>query len=664
MIDRTTVDRIYAAANIVEVVNDFVTLRKKGVNYQACCPFHNEKTPSFVVSPSKGVFKCFGCGKGGNAVTFVMEHENMAYHEALKYVAHKYGIEVREREMTPEDKKQNDDRESMMVVGSFAADFFRDTLHNTSEGQNVGLGYFRERGIADTMIERFGLGFCPAAGDALSKAALTAGYREEFLVRTGLSIKRDTGTLYDRFAGRVIFPIHGVSGRVIAFGGRTLRTDKKVAKYVNSPESEIYHKSNILYGLYQAKRAISQHDCCILVEGYTDVISMHQSGIEHVVASSGTSLTTEQVKLIGRFTKNVTVIYDGDPAGIKASLRGIDMILKEGLNVRVVLLPDGADPDSFANTRSASQLQDYITENEQDFISFKAKLLLADAQNDPLKRAALITDVVESIAVIPEAIPRSVYIRECARLLSVDEGLLQQEVRRKRRDTRFSDEEREFIRKREILDHASSVPALPVGPPIEGYGSSVEGLEREIVTYLLRYGRQKVDFSEPDERPAEGEEPHPPTVAQAIIEDLQADGLILTRSVYGPIYTEYLAAYAENPGCDTDDQFPMNRFTDHPDPAVCNAVVDMMMRGETLRASKLWERNDIVVYSEADNLAIAVPRAVTLYKTKIIERMIEELRARLIGIEFGPAVAEIMRKIDLLNETRRKISTRYSRIQL
>lgn len=346
MIDKETVDRIFASANIVEVISDFVQLKKKGVNYQACCPFHNEKTPSFVVSPSKGLFKCFGCGKGGNAVTFVMEHENMTYPEALKYVAKKYGIEVAERELTPEEERRNDDRESMMVVSSYAAEYFAKTLHETPEGQNIGIAYFRERGFSDATILAFGLGYCPGGGDTFTRQALKEGYKEEFLAATGLTIKREDGTYYDRFSTRVIFPIHGISGRVIAFGGRTMRTDKKVAKYLNSPESEIYHKSDVLYGLYQAKRAITQEDCCILVEGYTDVISMHQSGIENVVASSGTSLTEGQIRLISRFTKNVTVIYDGDSAGIKASLRGIDMILREGLNVRVVLLPDGDDPDS------------------------------------------------------------------------------------------------------------------------------------------------------------------------------------------------------------------------------------------------------------------------------------------------------------------------------
>ena len=350
MIDRETVDRIYAAANIVDIIGEYVTLKRKGVNYQACCPFHNEKTPSFVVSPSKGVYKCFGCGKGGNAVTFLMEHENITYPEALKMVAKRYGIEVKEKEMSEEEVRRNDDRESMFALNGWAADYFSNYLHHETEGMSVGMTYFRQkRGMTDATIKKFGLGFCPARGDRMSKDALAAGYKKEFLVSTGLSLERESdGSLYDRFRDRVIFPVHNISGRIVAFGGRTLRTDKTVAKYQNSPESEIYSKKRELYGLYFAKKAIQQLDFAIMVEGYTDVISMHQAGVENVVSSSGTSLTTEQIRLLNRSTKNITVIYDGDSAGIHASLRGIDMILREGMNVRVVLLPEPEDPDSFA----------------------------------------------------------------------------------------------------------------------------------------------------------------------------------------------------------------------------------------------------------------------------------------------------------------------------
>ena len=659
MIDNATVDRIFAAANIVEVVGDFVTLKKKGVNYQACCPFHSEKTPSFVVSPTKGLFKCFGCGKGGNAVTFVMEHEGLSYPEALKWVAKKYGIEVQERELSPEDQQKNDDRESMMVVSSYAADYFKNILHNDDEGQAVGLSYFKERGFTDATIEKFQLGFCPTKGDAFTTTALKEGYQEQYLIDTGLSIKRENGTWYDRFTGRVLFPIHSVSGRIVAFGGRTLRTDKKTAKYVNSPESEIYHKSNILYGLYYAKKAITQEDYCILVEGYTDVISMHQSGVENVVASSGTSLTEGQIKLIARFSKNITVIYDGDSAGIKASLRGIDMILKEGLNVRVVLLPEGEDPDSFARSHSASQLKEYISENEQDFISFKAKLLMQEASSDPIKRAALITDIVDSISVIPEAIARSVYIKECALLMRIDENVLVDEVRRKRRDSTFSQEEKEFFQRREKLEKPSATGFPETDPEKPRLaGSAQDELERELVTYLLRYGCKEVEFA------ADGEK-YTTTVAAAIIEDLQTDNIELGNPTFNAIYQEYRKIYAENPSYTTEN-FPMNRFTDSTDPQVCNTVVDILLPQDDRNISKFWSKHDLYIHNEEDVLGSAIPRAITLYKTKIIEQMIAGLSRELTELDepWNGRAEEIMNQMNRLNELRKAICSKYSRIIL
>ena len=612
MIDKATIDRIFAAANIVEVVGDFVTLKKKGINYQACCPFHNEKTPSFVVSPSKGLFKCFGCGKGGNAVTFVMEHENMTYPEALKYVARKYGIEVAEREQTPEEVRRNDDRESMMVVSSYAADYFVRTLHDTPEGQSIGIGYFRERGFSDATIRKFGLGYCPDGGDTFTRQALADGYKEEFLVGTGLTIKRETGGYYDRFCGRVMFPIHGISGRVTAFGGRTMRTDKKVAKYLNSPESEIYHKSDVLYGIYFAKRAITQQDCCILVEGYTDVISMHQSGIENVVASSGTSLTDGQIRLIGRFTRNVTVIYDGDSAGIKASLRGIDMILREGMNVRVVLLPEPEDPDSFARAHTAAEVQEYIRANEQDFLAFKAKLLLEAAQGDPIRKAALIADMVQSIAQIPDPIQRSVYIKECARIMDIDENILISEVARKRMATTGDREADEFVRRQTALRKAEAPqPEVEFVKQVEA-GSSTEALERELVKYLLKYGHCSFEFKE-------GRTMVACNVAEVIFLELDSDGLTFRN----PLYNSILATYREQwKILGTGVEVPAHFFLNHPDPEVCNASVDILTSDDNYVASQLWRRKDIHVESDAEMLAVGVPKAVTLYKSKVIESYI------------------------------------------
>ena len=688
MIDRATIDRIYAAANIVEVISDFVTLKKKGVNYQACCPFHNEKTPSFVVSPSKGLFKCFGCGKGGNAVSFVMEHENMNYVDALKYVAKKYGIEVQERELTPEEVRRNDDRESMMVVSSYAAEYFQHTLLETDEGRNVGIGYFRQRGFSDATIRKFGLGFCPAVGDAFTRAALAAGYKEEFLIGTGLTIKREQGDYRDRFAGRVIFPIHSISGRVTAFGGRTLRTDKKVAKYLNSPESEIYHKSDVLYGLFFAKKAITQEDYCILVEGYTDVISMHQSGVENVVASSGTSLTEGQIRLISRFTKNVTVIYDGDSAGIKASLRGIDMILREGLNVRVVLLPDGDDPDSFARTHNATELREFIRSAEEDFISFKTRLLMADAGNDPIKKAGLITDIVSSIAEIPEPITRSVYIKECARAMDVDEQLLLTEVARKRATRTGGKEAGDFIRRQQARQRAEGYDRVRNTPPgndsrfadentlpteiyyagestgeiaeIEAAilprtlhpGSSMEELEKELVKYLLKYGSENFDYKE-------GRQVVLLNVAEVIIGDLDANGIVFQDERYRTIYNEYLKLYRSG------EPVSMHHFINHPDPAVCNAVVDLLTSDDNYTASKLWKKHDIIVESEKDRLAEAVPRAVILYKSKAIGHIIADLQSQLAAPDLSEEQEDdILYRIAALNQERSAISKKLSRLIL
>ena len=436
MIEQHIVDRILDTANIVEVVSDFVTLRRRGANYVGLCPFHDEKTPSFSVSPARGICKCFSCGKGGNPVHFIMEHEQISFYEALKYLAHKYNIEIEEKALTEEEKQRKTDRESMLIVNDFARQFFTTSLLENAEGRSIGLSYFRERGFGEDIIKKFDLGYSPEKRDALAQEALRRGYKRDYLVKTGLCLESQQGTLYDRYKGRVIFPIHSLSGKVIAFGGRILKKDEKAAKYVNSPESEVYHKSSVLYGIYHAKQAIVKNDFCYLVEGYTDVLSMHQAGIENVVASSGTALTPGQIRLIHRFTNNITVLYDGDAAGIKASLRGIDLILQEGMNIKVVLLPDGDDPDSFSKKQSASDFAAYIKAHETDFIRFKTNLLLEGAGNDPIKRATLIGEIVRSIAIIPDNILRSVYVQDCARLLNVDEKMLLREVNKIYRDKR------------------------------------------------------------------------------------------------------------------------------------------------------------------------------------------------------------------------------------
>lgn len=649
MIDRATIDRIYATADIVEVISDYVTLRKKGVNYQACCPFHNEKTPSFVVSPSKGVYKCFGCGKGGNAITFVMEHESLSYVEALKTVARKYGIEVQEREMTNEDKERENRRESMMAVNDFAAKYFVNEMTRTDEGRSVALSYLRGRGVSDEMIARFQLGYCPSAGDKMSREAMAKGYKEEFLVDTGLTIKRETGGYYDRFCGRVIFPVHNISGRVTAFGGRTMRSDKNVAKYVNSPESEVYSKKNVLYGLFFAKKAIQQQDCAIMVEGYLDVISMHQSGIENVVASSGTSLTIEQIQLIKRFTRNMTVIYDGDSAGLKASLRGIDMILREGMNVRVVQLPEGDDPDTFARRHTSEQLKAYIADNERDFITFKANLLMAEAAGDPIKRAGLISDIVDSISQIPDPIPRAVYVKECAELMQIDEQVLLGEVARKRVASNNDREANEFIRRQQQQAREQQVVARPYDGAV---GSSVETLERELCKYLIKYGHCDFDFKE-------GREIVRLNVAQTILSDLDYNALEFRTPIYANILQTFRTLFDEaNP----NTEVPQYHFINHPDPEVCKAAVDLYTSEENYEPSKIWEMHDMNVESEEERLATAVPRAVILYRVAVIKTIIADLTEKLKSENNSEEQqSELLHQISILNDERRKISAQIER---
>ena len=657
MIDPETVDRIYAAANIVDIVSDYVTLRRKGVNYVACCPFHNEKTPSFVVSPAKGLFKCFGCGKGGNAVTFLMEHESLTYPEALKMVAKRYGIEVHEKELSEEEVRRNDDRESMFALNGWAAEYFANYLHHEAEGMNVGMSYFRRtRGLTDATIRKFGLGFCPAKGDRMSQAALAAGYKREFLLSTGLSLvnERD-GSLYDRFRDRVIFPVHNISGRIVAFGGRTLRTDKAVAKYQNSPESEIYSKKRELYGLYFAKKAIQQLNFAILVEGYLDVISMHQAGIENVVSSSGTSLTTEQIRLLGRFTKNITVIYDGDAAGIHASLRGIDMILKEGMNVRVVLLPEPEDPDSFARAHTADEVQEYIRANEQDFLAFKARLLLKDAEGDPIRKAALIGDMVQSIAQIPDAIQRSVFIKECARIMDIDEQILISEVARKRLTTSGDRETDEFLRRQTVQRQREAAQhEVEYARRVEA-GSSFEALEREIVKYLLKFGHCSFDFKE-------GREMVPCNVAEVIFGELSDDNITFRNPVYEKIMATYRAQWEQTgPGVEV----PVRLFLNHVDPEVCNAAVDLLTADDNYVASELWRRKEVHVESEAEMLAVGVPKAVTLYKSKVIDSLIKELNARLADDTLTDAEQEeVLRRLDGYNRVKVQIAHKLRRLIL
>ena len=655
MIDSHTVDRIYAAADIVDIISDYVTLKKKGVNYQACCPFHNEKTPSFVVSPSKGVYKCFGCGKGGNAVTFVMEHEGVSYPEALKIVAKRYGIEIQEREQTEEDVRRNNDRESMFTLNGWAAEYFAKYMLSSTEGRSVGLSYFaQKRGFTEATIRKFGLGFCSSEGNAMTMAALSAGYKQEFLTSTGLSLVREgDGKLRDRFRDRVIFPVHNISGRVVAFGGRTLRTDKSVAKYQNSPESEIYSKKRELYGLYFAKKAIQQQDYAIMVEGYTDVISMHQAGVENVVASSGTSLTTEQIQLLHRFTRNITVIYDGDSAGIHASLRGIDMILKEGMNVRVVLLPPEHDPDSFARAHTADQVREYIRENEEDFLTFKAKLMLADAGKDPIKRSAVISDMVQSIVQIPDTIQRSVFIKDC--IVDIGWSVLSSEVARKRvQQAGGGREAADFMRRQQSQIQQERKVEVEITKPTVA-GSSVEALEYELVKYLLKSGHLNYEIME-------GKNVVGVNIADEIFYNLDEDKI----SFLNPVYQKILDTYREQwKQLGVGVKVPERHFINHIDPDVCNMSVDILTSDDNLVPSKLWQQKDVHIESEVEMLSNGVPKAIMLYRSKIIERLIKELTQRLDDSDLSDDdQIDIVRRLDELNNAKTAISRQSQRLIL
>ena len=661
MIPQETVNRILDAAQIVDVVGDFVTLKKRGANHIACCPFHNEKTPSFSVSvsASKGIYKCFGCGKSGTAVGFVMEHENMSYTEALKYLAKKYHIEVVEKEETAEEIAQRQRNESLLLVSEYAGRFFQESL-STPEGQAIGYQYFRSRGLEDETIRKYGLGWAPVGRKAFSEAARAAGYKEEFLIETGLSIKYDDGRLVDRFHDRVMFPIHSVSGRVIAFGGRTLKTDKTVAKYVNSPETEIYVKSRSLYGIYFAKNEISRQDRCILVEGYLDVLSMHQLGITNVVASSGTSLTVEQIQLIKRFTRNMTVIYDGDSAGLKASLRGIDMILREGMNVRVVLLPAPEDPDSFARNHTAEEVRNYIDTHSEDFISFKANLLMKEAEGDPIRKAELIQDIVQSISEVPDKIQRSVFIKECARTMDVDENVLIAEVARKRAMLSGDPEAEEFIRRQQSQRRRQQEqqPQQEVEVDVMRStvaGSSVDALEYELVKYLLKAGHKSFEVME-------GRRAVQINIATEILQNLEADQLTFAN----PIYQSILQTYREHwLRLGEGVEVPAQYFVNHPDPAVCNMAVDIMTSDDNYIASAIWAQKDVHIESEGEILTNGVPKAIMLYRSKVVERMINEQRERL----KDPMISEeeedeCLQQLSKLNQVKLAIAKQSKRLIL
>jgi len=605
MILKSTVDRIMEATDIVEVIGEFVSLKKRGANYVGLSPFANERTPSFTVSPVKGIFKDFSSGKGGSAVTFLMELEKFTYPEALKWLAKKYGIEVEETKEAPEDREAENRRESLMIVSGYAAKFFHESLLDTDEGRNIGLSYFKERGFSTETINKFELGYSPDQWEAFTGQALKEGYQPEFLIESGLSVKRDNGNLYDRYRGRVMFPIHSFTGRVIAFGGRTLKTDKNVPKYVNSPESEIYHKSSVLYGLYFAKKTIREEDNCYLVEGYADVISVHQAGIENVVASSGTSLTVEQIRLIGRLTKNITILYDGDAAGIKASLRGLDMILEEGLNVKVVLFPDGHDPDSYVRLVGTSAFKKHIEDNKKDFILYKTNLLLKEAGNDPIKKSEVIRDIVESIAKIPDSIKASVFIKECSHILQIDERALLSELNKMRQAKAKKDGERQQPR------HEAEPPEdLWADTPVEEKREDEANQEKEIIRLLLLYGNKVIDWD---------------GIANTYIGPFMVAELNDVDFEH-PACKSFVDIYSkevEN-GVLPDEQF----FIHYPDKDIVDLTVTLIATKYTL-SDNWYEMHRITVPDETANMKATILGAIFHLKMHKVGKLLENLRKEL-----------------------------------
>ena len=661
MIDRQTVDRILDAANIVDVVSDFVTLKRAGTNLKGLCPFHDDRTPSFMVSPSKNICKCFACGEGGTPVHFIMKHEQLSYPDALRYLAKKYHIEIKEREQTDEEKAEQSERESLFVVNEWANEWFQKQMNDTVDGRAVGLAYFRQRGFRDDLIKKFQLGFCPDKYDAQWQAAKAEGFNEDYILKTGLCIRNEQGKTYDRFRNRVIFPIHTISGKVVGFGGRVLdsRTKGVSVKYQNSPESAIYSKKRELYGLFFAKKAIVKEDLCYLVEGYTDVMAMHQQGVENVVASSGTALTHEQIRLIHRFTENITVIYDGDAAGIKASQRGIDMLLAEGMTVRLLLLPDGDDPDSFARKHSATEYQQYLAEHQVDFIRFKTDLLLNEAKGDPIKLSRLVNNIVDSLAVIPDEITRTFYIKETSQMLSLEERIITTavvKVRKKMREERRpTPPEGHPSRQGEEagaqpgptpdapttfplpigtgeagaepdnglkgLDVEVTFPSLTGGVPAGRGGSSREEerivqTEALLVQMIIRHG-EKVMCDVEDE---ETGEPRPLKVAEYISFSLEQDALHLHHPLHQRILQETLAHLSE-------EGFQCTRyFENHPDNDIATLSIGLAHDPETL--SKVHSKG-ITIPPEEERLAELLPRLMTDYKLAIVKKTISGLRQQL-----------------------------------
>ncbi|MGM9790221.1 MAG: DNA primase [Candidatus Cryptobacteroides sp.] len=690
MIPQDTVNRILDTAQIVDVVSDFVSLKRRGANYVACCPFHNEKTPSFSVSPTKGIYHCFGCGKTGSAVRFVMEHESMSYVEALKYLARKYGIEVREKEETPEEIASRQRRESLMLVMDYTEKFFQESLR-TQEGRNLGYAYFKSRGLEDATIEKYGLGWSPMKGTALCEKAIEDGYKPEYLVATGVCIQRDDGSLVDKFRERAMFPIHTVSGRIIGFGGRTLRSDYKernIGKYVNSPQTEIYDKRTTLYGIYFAKSEIVRKDRCILVEGYLDVLSMHQLGITNVVASSGTSLTVEQVNLIRKFTENVTIMYDGDAAGIHAAERGIGLCLKGGLNVRVVLIPDGDDPDSFARKHTLDEVKAFIEEHEQDFISYRTDQLIGDAGNDPIRRSNLVNEIAGTLALIPDQVKKAMYVQDVSAKFNIDESLVYSKINDAVRAMR-EEEKKEEMRRQRAGEAGTQAPvegvamdgslSMPGDDASAGGSGTVAGpgnggvtdaaplyedplllpSEKELAGLILNHGLSLLEFETDSEYyDSEG----CVTVADFIRDALEADGHEFGNTVLRKIYDEYFDLYDGNPDMPQEDI--VRSMLNGEDTRLADEVASMLSMKHELTVKGLRES----MTATSSFLVMTVPKAILVYKLLRVKKKEIELaeslqRLRREGGDNIKEQFEILQQVQKVNMIRKTISERLGRVQ-
>ena len=633
MISRSTIDRIFESARVEEVIGEFVQLKKAGSNFKGLSPFTDEKSPSFMVSPVKQIWKDFSTGKGGNSVSFLMEHEHFSYPEALKWLAKKYNIEIEETEQSDEQKEQTNERESMFLVSNFAKDYFHNLMLNTNQGKAIGLSYFKERGFTDETIEKFQLGYCLDEWDNFTKAALAKGYDLKYLASTGLSIVKENKQ-FDRFKGRVLFPIQSMSGRILGFGGRILTADKKAAKYLNSPESDIYHKSKILYGIYQAKKEIARQDNCFLVEGYTDVISFNQSGVENVVASSGTALTSDQIRLVNRLTKNITVLFDGDAAGIRASIRGIDLILEQGMNVKVVQFPDGEDPDSFAKSHTSAELKEYLETAAQDFINFKVSLLLKDSNNDPIKKATVIRDIVTSISKIPDGIQREVYVQECSRIMDISERVLFSELaqllkkeasQRNKPSSSYSNNvdsnqpPAEYFYEQEQASMALVKGTQVISQKID----QLSILENEIIKILLLYGNEEIDFSEEvrntdeDGKETFSNRKYQNLVSAEIYLHLQEDEIEFTNPLFQEIYTEMIHQLNQSEKLEID-KFVNNNNTD-----IATIVTSILMDEEKYQLSN-WRSKSIEVKSALEVLPKAVSDVIYNLRRILIDRLVNE----------------------------------------